>query len=410
MKFANYKFIARGGVNNLGDNLQIITIDYIYSQMGIDLKEVVYIDTQNLDSYRGEYVILPVSMPLVDYRENGIAGRFSPYIIPVFLGLTIVRDKLLPEEVAYYKKYEPIGCRDERTLNTLRKYQIQCYLHGCITITLPKRECMPEHPKVYIVDVNPELLEQIPQNLRENAHFCTHLRTGLSEDPKEVARRQYQEYKDHAGLVITSLLHCAIPCMAAGIPVIMIKEKISYRMSWLEKLLPIYTGDTMKDIVWEPEPVCCEKHGKWVLDITKKRLEEAVHKNEVLYDLSWFYEDRKKENYVNDACDSLKRFVDENWTDFQKEYTYSVWGLTQMSEWLIDYISERYPKAKLCHVYDSFRKLNLRGHQSEKPEKIAEALSETVFVTTNGAEPQAKELFKQIGKPEGTYAFLKVIQ
>ena len=43
MKFANYKFNARG-VNNLGDNMQLIAIDSIYERMGIPKEDIIYID------------------------------------------------------------------------------------------------------------------------------------------------------------------------------------------------------------------------------------------------------------------------------------------------------------------------------------------------------------------------------
>ena len=124
MKYANYKFDARG-VNNLGDNMQLIAIDSIYERMGIPKKDIIYIDKNETSTYKGEYVVLPVTMPLIDYTEGGICGRFSNYIIPVFLGLTLAKDSLMPQEVEYYNRFEPIGCRDERTMNTLRKYSVQ---------------------------------------------------------------------------------------------------------------------------------------------------------------------------------------------------------------------------------------------------------------------------------------------
>ena len=408
MKFANYRFQARG-VNNLGDNMQIVAIDHIYTQMGIDLKDVVYIDTNELATYRGEYVILPVTMPLVDYREGGISGRFSPYIIPVFLGLTMVKETLDPVEVAYYKKYEPIGCRDERTLNTLRKYQIRCYLHGCITVTLPRRESDENARDVFIVDVHPKMQELIPDHLRKDAKFRTHLRTDVQGEAKLETIRQYQEYRDNARLVITSLLHCSVPCMAAGIPVILLKDAVSYRMSWLEKLLPIYSGAKLNDINWEPAAAELESHKEKVLALTISRLQKAYDENAAMLDLSWFYEDREKSEYINDACDSLKNYVDQHWTNLNGEYHYSLWGLTQIGEWLVDYIRSRYPNAKLCHVYDTFRRAEFKGVQSMHPDTIQEFPEEFVFVTTNGAERAAKELFEKINKPTDTYTFLRLV-
>lgn len=41
MKYANYKFYARG-VNNLGDNMQLIAIDSIYEQMVIPKEDIIY--------------------------------------------------------------------------------------------------------------------------------------------------------------------------------------------------------------------------------------------------------------------------------------------------------------------------------------------------------------------------------
>ena len=409
MKFANYRFRAKG-VNNLGDQMQIIAIDEVYRRMGIPQGDIVYLDTQELDRYDGEYVILPVTMPLVDYREGGISGRFSRHIIPVFLGLTMVKQTLEPEEVAYLRQFEPIGCRDEWALNTLRNYHIRSYLHGCITVTLPPRECQPRQGEVYLVDVSPELLPLIPDRLREGAQLRSHLISELLSDPKAAALAQYREYKDNARLVITSLLHCAVPCLAAGIPVVLLKEKVSYRMAWLEKILPVYTEETLRRGADWSGARMPQDHQKRILDLTVARLRQAYERNAPLYDLSYFYEDRVKSEYINDACHSLRQFVDENWKDPTGAYRYSVWGLTQISEWLIGYISGKYPNAKLCHVYDSFRTVQLAGLQSQSPDHIAQAPDETVFVTTNGAEAAARELFGRIGKPEGTYAFVKVVR
>ena len=85
--------------------MQIIAIDELYCQMGLDLSEIVYISTNELNSYYGEYVILPVSLPLINYVEGGLSKMFSDHIVPVFLGLTMVKDTLEKEEVNYLRKY-----------------------------------------------------------------------------------------------------------------------------------------------------------------------------------------------------------------------------------------------------------------------------------------------------------------
>ena len=217
MKYANVLFNGKY-FNNLGDNMQIIALDYVYKKMGVPENEIVYIDYHELSSYNGEYVILPITMPMVDYCENGIAGRFSSHIIPVFISLCIVKDKLSNQEIEYLKKYEPIGCRDEITMNTLRKYGIHSYIHGCITAIMPKRtkEQAQNATKVFMVDVNSAFYPYIPEKILNSSEKRSHYRNGYLISAKKEAYDQYMEYINEAKLVITSLLHCASPCLGGG--------------------------------------------------------------------------------------------------------------------------------------------------------------------------------------------------
>jgi len=411
MKYANYYFNARS-VNNLGDNMQIIAIDNLYKKMGIDLDDVVYINTHDLATYDGEYVILPVTMPLVDYCEGGIAKRFSDKIIPAFLGLTMVKESLEWQEVEYLHHYEPIGCRDERTLSTLRKYGVLAYLNGCITLTLSDTQVYEnsifEEKVPYIVDIDAQFEKYIPKYILDKAERCSHFRRDVP-NPKEVAKAQYLEYQQRASVIITSLLHCAVPCIAAGIPVIILKKSVSYRMAWLEKIIPVYTEDNVTDITWDVKPPDIQMIKNKIESNAIQVLHNIYDKYSCMYDISWYYEERNKSEYINDACESLKIFVDSNWADREYSYNFSIWGMTQISEWIVDYIFDRYPNAKLCHVYDGYRKIKFRGIDSEKPENIRNNINEFVFVTTNGAEVAAKKLFSEIKKPQNTYAFMQVI-
>ena len=174
MRFANLQFKSKS-INNIGDNMQLIAIDYIYESMGINKDEIVYIEKEDLKNYSGDYVILPISMPMVDYSSNGMEGRFSDRIIPVFLGLTLAKNSLNNVEVSYYKRFEPIGCRDEKTLLLLRSYGIFSYLHGCITATLPKRVInKTEQKQIYLVDCDPHFEKYIPSSITSRATILTH--------------------------------------------------------------------------------------------------------------------------------------------------------------------------------------------------------------------------------------------
>lgn len=401
MKFANLTFQARG-INSIGDNMQLIAIDNLYKKMGITESEIIYIDYHKLADYDGDYVVLPISMPMVDYIQDGLAGRFSPRIIPVFLGLTMVRQYLYKKEVEYLKKYEPIGCRDEWCLNTLRKYNIKSYLHGCITFTLPERQISNPSNKVYIVDVDEEIFNLLPKHLFEGKKliYKTHVYSELEKDPKLLAVEQYKEYKDNASLVVTGLLHCALPCYAAGIPVIMINSKISYRKAFLEKLINIWDAERIKSLRnpldLRPDIIDNDKRKikKKIMELSISRINDAYNTYKNFCDISFFYEERNKSNYINDAVYFYIEWIKNNWFDKDKIYNYSIWGLTQISEYIFQYINDNYPNAILLNVYDSFKKVNFMGKTSQVPDNFQNVTEEIVFVTAPGAffEAQKKSM------------------
>ena len=405
MRYANYHHNGRS-VNTAGDNLQIIAMDYIYGKMGINKDDIVYIDTYELDTYDGEYVILPVYLPLFNHTEKGMAGLFSPKIIPVFINLIWPLDILTEEETAFLRQHEPIGCRDERTMLTMRKYGISSYLNGCITVVFPKSAVdRSKCRKIYIVDVPKELMDFIPDHYAENAVLVSHNLDGNLDNAKKAANDIYQMYLNDAKLVITSLLHCAIPCMAAGIPVVFAKIDFPYRAAWVEKLLPLYTEDEFGSIDWNPEPITYEAHKAKIIELVKKRLFAAYDRYNDLFSVSYFYEQRNKKQYTQEYTDRLHQFIGQKWKK-QDVFTYSIWGLTHFAKYTYEYISSHYPNAVLARVYDKYRKINFYGINSELPENILQQKEEFVFVTSGGASREAFELFQKMGKSEDSYFLL----
>jgi len=408
MRFANYIYVGKN-INNLGDHVQILTVDYLYREMGISDDQVVYIDKDDLQSYDGEPVLMPVSMPLIEYNERGIAGMFSPQITPVFFGLTMAKDELMPVEIDYLKTFEPIGCRDERTYITLTLAGINAYLGGCLTVALPKRKSTPKKQnKVFIIDPTAGVNRYIPQRIGADAVYDTHLFYSKLENPKKQAEDRYRQYCDEAKLVITSLLHCSVPCMAMGIPVILAKDVVSYRFAWLEALLKIYTPTEYKNIDWDPMPIEYEQYK----NLVKSLFEKCMHRNDATAEISKihdFYMDRERKEYVVDAFVNIQKFIDETWLDKNKEYKYAVWGLTQMADMTVNYITKRYPNATLTHAYDLQTGLKFKRHLTVHPDDIEKHPDETVFVTTVSASNYAKQFFKKINKPEHMYKTLDVI-
>ena len=169
MKYANI-FIDgnRSSSVNIGDDLQLIAVESLYKKMGIDYADVVRIGLSQLSSYDGEYVILPVSFPLYGYRDGLNITMFSPKIIPVFLGLSVMGGNISEEEIIYLRRFEPIGCRDYYTVKWLREKNICAYLNGCLTATLPKLYS-GKGTDVYLVDVPQKYYSYIPEHIRTGA-------------------------------------------------------------------------------------------------------------------------------------------------------------------------------------------------------------------------------------------------
>ena len=147
MQFANLRLRGREFCN-LGDQLQLIALDQIYDKMGVSKSDLFYVDKNELLSYKGENLILPINMPLADIYD---ISEISPDITPIFLGLSMQKSYLTVNEVNYLKKYEPIGCRNCKTYSVMNKYGVNSYLGGCVTVTFPSRKSPPPRMQKHIL-------------------------------------------------------------------------------------------------------------------------------------------------------------------------------------------------------------------------------------------------------------------
>ena len=100
--------------------------------------------------------------------------------------------------------------------------------------------------------ISDEFLPFIPKELCEKAQSINQQSFKpeklTCESFQNAAKNLLERYKNEAKLIITSALHCAAPCTAMGIPVILCRandEQLT-RFSALDKILPIYTLDDFK--------------------------------------------------------------------------------------------------------------------------------------------------------------------
>lgn len=124
-----------------------------------------------------------------------------------------------PDVATYLTAHGPVGCRDRHTVHLLATRGIPAAYTKCLTLTLPRRDVRPAQPKVFLVDAD---LVPVPDSLRARAVVVTHRAPAIltSATRRRIAEELLGAYREHAGLVITTRLHCALPCLAMGIPTV----------------------------------------------------------------------------------------------------------------------------------------------------------------------------------------------
>lgn len=420
MKYANIRWQnteLESGIKavNYGDCLQFFAIDYLLSLVKHN-NDVVYLDMRDVKEYQGEKLILPLNWSLFwkDYME-GDRLCISEDIIPVFLAVTIetagFKESYINESnIAYLKRYEPIGCRDMHTKEVLQKNGIWAYLSGCLTSILPRRT-ERGGDKVYLVDAPLKLKEYIPKDILNRAKCYTqqeYFNTDISiEEVQKKVKARYEEYKSCASLVITSRLHVASPCMAWGIPVIFVKEKVDGRFEWIDEYLHLYDEKEFELINWNPKPVEYEEKKKLIIGTTINRL-EGVFQNYVCSEkLENCYRNKNsitRTSFQETIYDSYKVALKALESKYEKEdfFEYSIWGISKASENFYESVRKNYPNAKFRCIIDTFNKTKFHGILPIHP-KHYQWRNEMIFVLPVQASNAARKVFKQLKIPKDMY-------
>lgn len=198
------------------------------------------------------------------WRENAAdCWPPSPNIYPAFVGFHIAFPDLLSAEcVDYYRRWAPIGCRDRGTMDMLQQRGVDAYLSRCLSLTFSRRATAPAAGKVYIVEGKDRLDRRlIPPDIADGAvsrnhYVAAHLKK-KNDLKRKLAGDLLREYREQARLVVTNLLHCALPCLAMAIPVVFLSpyrpgDPGSYRLDPIRDLLTVHgPGDA---IDWNPSP------------------------------------------------------------------------------------------------------------------------------------------------------------
>ena len=327
MKYGVLRYVQQ--FLNIGDVFQSIGMENMYKQCGIEDEDIIYLDKRRLSEYSGEYVIVPLAANC-DYWEESKMFPLPDRIIPIFFGFRCV-DEFHLRHMEKYKNSAIFGCRDVYNMEYLRKNGYKSYVSGCMSLQVGrKRERLPKGTgKIVVVDAQSKIESYIPEEMKERIVRYTNKfwRYDLSLEEAAVfeeteARKRLTIIKEEAELVITGRLHCALPCLALGIPVILAlsSDGLENRYSGYSDYIDIYTPDQFDSINWNPVPKDISFIQDKQVELFKRELDKVKEQWGDYCELSSIFESSKKLPYYNGTGSSngylsqweIKQFINNN--------------------------------------------------------------------------------------------------
>ena len=269
---------------NIGDYIQSLAAKQFVSEND----DILYFHRDELSSYNGECAKVIMNGWFTHKPENWPpSDNINPLFVAFHINSSAYNQLLSNDSIAYLKKHEPIGCRDEVTTRVLREHGVDAYFSSCLTTTLgyKYKAVDAKREKIYIVDpvhYVPEAssrykkfmfvyyyfryfngIKNYIKSLKENnvynidfrgkyvSRYLSIIRSYIvlrqilsPEDLKNaVVITQYHDAKEYptneqrferaeelirmystAKLVITSRIHCALPCLGLETPVIFLRN------------------------------------------------------------------------------------------------------------------------------------------------------------------------------------------
>ncbi|MBW4581572.1 MAG: polysaccharide pyruvyl transferase family protein [Tildeniella nuda ZEHNDER 1965/U140] len=249
---------------NLGDHMQILASHALLKRLG--QTPSVFIDRDNEIASRADLDNAVGKIPIILngwFKTNPAAWPPHAALDPLYLGfhIRLFQSPSLVGAAAieHYKNYAPIGCRDVYTQALLAKHGVRSFVSHCLTLSLPRRLAKPQdQTEVFVVSRDERIRQCIPTEVGPYT-FINHY-SGCHDfsHNMNLATSLLSTYRDRARLIVTTLLHCALPAIAMGIPVVVFYPLNSDQMhasdrerfSSLERLLRVFTFDQAADVDW----------------------------------------------------------------------------------------------------------------------------------------------------------------
>jgi len=251
MKNKTIHLIAYKNSPNIGDNFQTLTTKKVLEGLWYTIK---YVDRDAKDTndqktifINGYYSPKTIKNLNLEFSENTNVIFHNIHLAWDNGRVDFLRNSFLKNDNIYktFKRFQPVGARDQGTADLLSSVWIDAINNECITLLMEKRTPEQEKNAKKLILVDVDEFVPIPKwYKKEDIEYKTQVYSQWEElsnkEKLELSQEILKYYKNNAKLMITSRFHCAMPCIAMWIPVIFFGDKRSGRCHWLKKYIQFY--------------------------------------------------------------------------------------------------------------------------------------------------------------------------
>lgn len=231
MKSPEFGLIVHDETRNLGDDIQALAarrflprVDHLLDRES--LNRDIGASRRVLTILNGWFMHRPGNWPPADYIDPLIlsfhlaGSRRSRFFWPP--RRTASEILLAPGTRDYLLRNGPVGARDRATLAALARAGVDAYLSGCLTLTLP-RSTAKRTDAIVACDVPPKISAMLATRFGGRLRQVTHkLAATMPTDRRMDDAQALLDHYARARAVVTTRVHCVLPCLALGTPVLYI--------------------------------------------------------------------------------------------------------------------------------------------------------------------------------------------
>ncbi|MBE6956692.1 MAG: polysaccharide pyruvyl transferase family protein [Ruminococcaceae bacterium] len=273
-----YGLVIYKDTTNIGDDIQSYAAACLLPQIDY------IIDRENTDTFSSDHGEPVKAIMNGWYMHQKWNWPPSKDIIPTFFAFNYSEESyfyydkymkstfLEGEGQTYLNQWGPIGCRDLDTQRLLEERGIPAFFSGCLTLTLPRN--IPEKPGNYIciVDIEQEAEALITKQARSEGmqvkkitHSIPKYEEGTPWSVRESKVKELLALYQNARCVVTCRLHCALPCLAMGVPVLLVRPDMDDKrfqpyVDWMETATPRQIAAGQFPFSFANPPQNAEKH------------------------------------------------------------------------------------------------------------------------------------------------------